>query len=229
MAVSKALLTSVGNVPASAQRRIREGFGYLTALSPEVRKTLFAEVGEMIKSGVAGVHLQRFVELTSLKPAQVASTINALSATISTVVRVGATTEDFLSAARGKFFDPEDEPVVAWTVNETIANSEEWNAAFELRKLANETLPALASFDISVDLRFAFKDDTISHGVAVALIHLDTDANGQEVWFQAGRADVEMMREALETALRQMELADRRSGDTLVEIQGNQSSCLWAY
>jgi hypothetical protein len=209
MAVSKALLTNIGNVLPSAQRRIKEGFSYLTALAPETRNVLFAEVSEMLKSGAGGLHLKPFVDLTSLKPPQVASIINALSATITTVVQTEPTTEDFLSAARGKFFDPEDEAAVVWTVDEAIANSAEWRDAFDRRRLANETLPTLSSFDVSVDLRLSFEDDSIQHGVAVALVHLDTDANGQEVWFQAGRADVEMMLAQLESALRHMELAEQ--------------------
>jgi hypothetical protein len=163
----------------------------------------------MLKAGGAGLHLKPFVDLTSLKPPQVASVINALSATITIIAQTEPTKEDFLSAATGKFFDPEDEAAVAWTVDEAIQNSAEWREAFDKRRLANETLPAISSFDVSVDLRLDFEDDHISDGVAVALVHLDTDANSQEVWFQAGRADVQMMLRQLERALRHMDLAEQ--------------------
>ncbi|WP_426608515.1 hypothetical protein [Bradyrhizobium sp. McL0616] len=209
MAVSKALLSSVGSVPPSVLRRVREGFGYFITLAPDVRSQLFAEVGEMLRSGVAGIPLPPLAELSGLKSAQVGAIVTALAATISTFVQVEEDAGDFLEATRGKFFVPEDEEAVSWTLRETIGSTADWNSAFDLRKLANETLPSLAAFDVSIDLRLGFREDVLEHAVPVALVHLDTDGTGQEIWFQAARADVEMMLHELQTALRRIELAEQ--------------------
>jgi hypothetical protein len=208
MAPSKLLIGSIESVPNATRARMREGFGYLSELSPEVRKDLVARVTGTFMSGSNTINLEPLVAATSLKTSQVAAIVTALTATLGIAVQSEASSADFLTASKGKFFDPEDEAVVTSVVNEVVAGRAEARDAFEVRRLANETLPALSSFDVSVDLRLRFEDSRILDGIPVALIHLDTDATGQEIWFQAARAEVEMMLHELQKTLRQMDLAE---------------------
>jgi hypothetical protein len=59
--------------------------------------------------------------------------------------------------------------------------------------LASEVLPALTTFDLTVDLRLKFKSNKVVQAVPIAIAHLDTDAEGQIVWFQMTSLQVEKL------------------------------------
>jgi hypothetical protein len=75
--------------------------------------------------------------------------------------------------------------------------------------IASEILPSLQSFLITVDLRLKFNADSISSATPVAIAQVDTDGEGQVVWFQMNAMQVERLILDLQKTLEKMRIADR--------------------
>jgi hypothetical protein len=75
--------------------------------------------------------------------------------------------------------------------------------------IASEILPSLQSFSIAVDLRLKFISDSISSATPVAIAQVDTDGEGQVVWFQMNALQVERLILDLQKTLGKMRIADR--------------------
>lgn len=84
--------------------------------------------------------------------------------------------------------------------------------------LPAEVFPYFSDIDIAVDLRFAWESDAISDAVPVALLAIDTDAEGERIWFQASKQQMRDIQQGIEKALKQMEAieawADREPKNT---------------
>ena len=71
-------------------------------------------------------------------------------------------------------------------------------------RLASEVLPSLLEFESTVDIRLGFEKGRVAVFMPVALLHIDTDAQGQEVWLQLTRLQLEKIAEDLQETLKQM-------------------------
>lgn len=90
----------------------------------------------------------------------------------------------------------------------------ELERSFSRRRLAASVLPALELFDVTIDLRFRFKDKQIAESVPVAIVHIDTDVYNQEIWFQLAQDDVDEMIKKLEDARDQLVFVSNNPGVT---------------
>jgi hypothetical protein len=76
-------------------------------------------------------------------------------------------------------------------------------------RLSSVVLPVLTNFDVTVDVRLGFEDGRVAAALPVVLVHLDSDAEGQEIWFQVNRRQLERLVGDLTTALKEVEIAER--------------------
>jgi hypothetical protein len=76
-----------------------------------------------------------------------------------------------------------------------------------LASLQHALLPSLMELEVKVDFRFGFEGDKVNRIAPVVLVHLDTDAINQEVWFQLTPSQVEGVIARLEQALKQLNAA----------------------
>lgn len=82
--------------------------------------------------------------------------------------------------------------------------------AFERDSLANKVLPSLQGFDVVVDVRLSFsKDEGMPGAVPVAIAMLDTDADGQTIWFQMSKTQLQRLQAKLHTVAKQFEVAEK--------------------
>jgi hypothetical protein len=108
---------------------------------------------------------------------------------------------------REKLFDEADARAVSAITKRIGQQQPGLKKMFDRRSLAVETLPSLTGFNLSIDLRLRFTKDEVTEGVAVALIHIRTDAE-PELWLQLSRGDVDAIAEKLRETSRRMELAE---------------------
>jgi hypothetical protein len=92
--------------------------------------------------------------------------------------------------------------------------------ALERTRLGSSVLPSLIEFGVTVDVRLGFEKqpedaaleasarDDVTIAVPVAVIHIDTDATTQEVWFQLTKKELEGVIENLQLALRRLRAAE---------------------
>lgn len=74
--------------------------------------------------------------------------------------------------------------------------------------LPAQVLPSFSDFEIVIDVRIAFEEQAVYETVPVAIIHIDTDVDGREIWFQASKAQMERLKGSIDTAIKRMELAE---------------------
>jgi hypothetical protein len=70
-------------------------------------------------------------------------------------------------------------------------------------------LPSLVDFETAVDVRLRFEKGQIKAGVPVVLVHIDTDATHEELWFQMTKAQAERLCTSLNDLLKDLEKAER--------------------
>jgi hypothetical protein len=76
-------------------------------------------------------------------------------------------------------------------------------------QLSAVVLPVLTSFDITVDIRLGFEEGQVATALPVAVVHMDTDSAGQEVWFQINQRQLERTIKDLNNALKEIQEAER--------------------
>ena len=82
-------------------------------------------------------------------------------------------------------------------------------SAFRKVDLSSRLLPSLDDFELEVDVRLEFEKEQIGLAVPIVLAHIDTDATGQEIWFQMTRMQVEKLLENLKSVSARLEQAEK--------------------
>jgi len=93
-----------------------------------------------------------------------------------------------------------------------VADRVRIRGALRRAALPSQVLPFLTDVEVVVDLRMAYEDNAVIDAVPVAIFHIDTDANDQEIWFQVSRGHLERLKADIEGALRKMEAAEKWAG-----------------
>ena len=118
--------------------------------------------------------------------------------------------EEFLVAAtRVELIRPEIQAKVRSFLDNIVADRVEVKKALRRASLPSQVLPFLTDFEVVVDLRVAYEDDAVLSVVPVALFHIDTDANSQEIWFQASKGQLERLKADIDSTLKKMEAAEK--------------------
>jgi len=90
-----------------------------------------------------------------------------------------------------------------------IDNREAIAEDYERSALANSVLPTLQRFDTNVDVRLSKMTAKRTRVAPVVVACVDTDAEGQIIWFQMSKGQVRRIVSQLEGVLKQLELAER--------------------
>ncbi|EIM26012.1 HCaRG protein [Microvirga lotononidis] len=207
MAFSSKIETQVSEIPAGALKAVRRGFAIASSLSPQQREQFYSDLFEALESGVSFVDLKVVAEAADLTRSQAADLVSAVSSVIGLISETEVTAEEFVEVARGRLFDEEQTDLVTALARAVTDRRSPLSSSLERNSLANETLPSLRAFDVTVDLRPRFAGDQIVDAVAVGLLHVDTDSE-PEIWLQVSRGDIERMRNALDRAQKQMASAE---------------------
>jgi hypothetical protein len=79
-----------------------------------------------------------------------------------------------------------------------------------LRKatLTDQVLPSFMNMSVAVDLRIGFTEGRVDVAVPIVLIHIDTDGDNQELWFQCSKQQMLLIKDDIEAALKKMEAAE---------------------
>jgi len=99
---------------------------------------------------------------------------------------------------------PKIQPFVATVIAESAQIARKMRRA----SLPNQVLPYLSNIEVVVDLRIAFEKEAVSEVVPVAIVHIDTDAYGEEIWFQASIELMRQLRSDVDEAIKRMEAAE---------------------
>jgi hypothetical protein len=121
----------------------------------------------------------------------------------------GVTTAEFSDAATtAKLIDSEFVAKLKTFFDAFVAQAKPVAEAIKRSSVSDQVLPSFYEMDIAVDMRLAFSGDKVDIAVPVAVLHVDTDAEDRQIWFQCSKQQLAFIRDDIDDALKKMELAE---------------------
>jgi hypothetical protein len=119
------------------------------------------------------------------------------------------TVTEFVDASiKTKFIDSVTAQRLRPFLEVVAGHASEITTAIRRATLIDQTLPSFYDMDVTVDIRLGFEEGRVELAVPVAVIHLDTDADRQEIWFQASRQQLILIKDDIEAAIKKMDAAE---------------------
>ena len=196
----------INDIPDVVLARIRGGFTKLTEVEEKTRGEFINSI--LISLSDGGSPLS--AELPKGLPESVGrlnDSALAISVIFGIIVDIVLPLEAYKSASDGKLFDAGGWIAFDQVVSLINRDRTRLRAAVEDASLANTVLPSLVSFDVELDLRLRLEDGKILRGVPVVIVHLDTDCDGQQIWFQLKKTTIASLIESLSGAMNAMDAA----------------------
>ena len=194
--------------PKEALPYLKHGFVAASELSEDIRHLVLAEMIENFKRGTRRLDSSALCAVTKLPQRESEQIASIYSLAIGLLSDTEATPNDFVEAAKGIVFFPEQEVVAKSIATSICASRDEIKRTVARTQLAGEVLPSLYTFDVAIDLRIRVIDGKIATSAPVAIVHIDTDADDHDVWLQLGRGDIESIIRTLKKALEDLQVAE---------------------
>jgi len=136
------------------------------------------------------------------------SVLSAVSFVINAISERSESGDEFVSeACKAGVLESADTKNVKRVTELALANREAIKNQIAQEQLASDVLPSLVYFESAIDLRMSFEDRNIAQVTPVAVVHVDTDAADQEVWFQMSLTQAERMVKELEVTCERLRAA----------------------
>jgi len=116
--------------------------------------------------------------------------------------------EFFASAVKAEIIPQNLVSKIRPFVDTVVAESAQIGRVIRRAALPAQVLPYMSDVEVAVDLRMAFEEEAVLEAVPVAIVHIDTDADGEEIWFQASIQQMRQLKNDVEEAIKRMEAAD---------------------
>jgi hypothetical protein len=201
------LRSRLSEYPEEALAYFDSGFTAASTLSASDHALIIKEIIVNFGRGTRrldGRSLRSIVALSTKAAEQVASTYTVAIGLLSETT---ATPEDFVNAAKGTLFRPENESTARTVAEFICASRAELDLAVERAQIAGQILPSFASLDLAVDVRLRITNGVIKTAVPLFVVHIDTDTD-EHLWFQMTQGDVRELIKKLTRALEDVDVAE---------------------
>ena len=187
------LTDSFSSMPTGVRTFLREGFSILARIPEDKLEDVIAIVLESIAHGSV-VAERQVASKFDLSKEDVRPLLTA-SSLIASIVSRGDDTADSLTKelVKANALDAKSEPTVLRFANALVSRRPSIRSLMERSQLASEVLPSLMSFDTTVDVRVGFEKGRVAQLLPVGLVHIETDAEGQELWMQLTRTQLQRL------------------------------------
>lgn len=198
------------STPPSVRAALRRGFLVIATLSTSESEKLLSALLRQVTAGgpLPETELRSLLANVGVEDAKA-----ALAAGSFLAVGISSTDEGveqvITGAVNAKIFAETDAPGVRRFAALVARNRDEFQRGLERQRLAKSVLPSLTMFETLVDLRPSFVQNGFEFAIPVVLVHIDTDAPGQEVWFQASKGQLENIVRELHEALHRVVEAEK--------------------
>lgn len=206
------LADAFSSLPTGAKTFLKEGFGILAKVPAGKLQPIVAAVIDSIYSGY-GAGLEDLRVQTGIPPQDLRPMLAAASFMAAVLTSRNESPDGFVRLAiANSLIDEQAKDAIVNFAQSILSERSAVQQAFKHSELTGAVLPSLASFETLVELRLAFEGEQIGSTVPVIVVHLDTDARNQEVWFQLSKKQLERLIKDLEIALKRVEQAERWPG-----------------
>lgn len=202
----RSLADSLAAVPRSFKQLARRGFVILAGVGQQHYAELLRAVVITLESRQPPFDdLEKSLSLTK-------EDLNALmAATMITVplLTSGGTIEEFFSGCvKAEMIAPELIPNITPFLEVVVSERTQFSRTLRRTSMPSQVLPFLTEFEVAIDVRISFEDQTVDDSVPVAIVHVDTDQMGEKLWFQASKTQMQRLKADIDVAIRRMEAAE---------------------
>ncbi len=121
----------------------------------------------------------------------------------------GGNAEEFVSSAvKSGLIKETLVPKIQPFIDTIVSQKAVIGRAIRRASLPSQVFPSFSSIEVAVDLRIGFEDQKVVDAVPVAIVHIDTDTNGDEMWFQCSKHEMLQLKSEIEDAVKRMEAAE---------------------
>ncbi len=192
-------------MPRAFKEQAEKGFTVLA----DVGQQHYAEILQAVLVGLESkkAPLEELEKSLKLSINDLSSLFAASMLTVP-ILGEGGSAEEFINSAVKVGVIPQSlVPKIQPFVDTVVAQRAQIGRAIRRAALPAQVLPYISNAEIVVDLRMAFEEQAVVEAVPVAIVHIDTDANGQEIWFQGSKQQMQQLKNDIEEAIKQMEAA----------------------
>jgi hypothetical protein len=193
-------------MPRAFRDEAEKGFVVLADLSKQYYAELLRAVVVTIESNQPPLEeLEKNLKI----PIKDLSSLFAAAMLTVPILGRGINAEEFITSAVKARMIPQDlVSKIQPFVDTVVAERRQIERILRRAALPVQVLPSMSGVEVVVDLRLAFEEGAVLEAVPVAIVHIDTDANGEEVWFQASLNQMRELKSNVEKAITQMEAAE---------------------
>jgi len=198
----------VGEIPAQVRRFLASGLHLLAAVAPEKLGHLFEHAVRTLSDFEPNENA--IASDIGLAKESVSPVLSAASMIVGLVSSREETEDEVIKALIAKgMVEEADSARVGQFVTKVRESRSVARAAFDRMELVSEVLPMLESFETAVDIRLSHHGAAPGIAAPVLVVHLDTDAPHQELWFQMSTAQVENLIDKLQRVRDHMNAAEQ--------------------
>lgn len=196
----------LSGMPRGFKELARRGFAVLADLDQQYYAAVLRAAVTSLESKDAPLDdLEKHLNLSKND----LSSLFASSMLIIPLLGEGGSADEFANAAMKVDLIPANLlPKIKPFIETVVSERTQIARAIRRAALPSQVLPFLSSIEVVVDMRLSFEEGRVLDGVPVALFHIDTDADNEEIWFQASRRQLERMKSDIDEALGQMDVAE---------------------
>ena len=202
----RSLADALAGAPRAFREQAQKGFRVLAGIGREHHGEIVRSVIRTLESRQP--HFEELEKSLSLSKDDLSGLVAAAMIAVPLLAERG-TAEEFTSAAVKVGLLPAEltQEIVPFAQS-VISERSGLGRTIRRTAMSSQVLPYLAEVEIVVDLRIDFENQEVHEAVPLAMFHIDTDANGQEIWFQASKPQLERLRSDIEAAIKRMENAE---------------------
>ncbi len=197
------------DIPARARPEIRQGFSVLAKVPSDRYHLVLSKVTDSVL-GRSRIRTDEVATALGIPFEESGPLLSAASLAVVTLGVQNTPAGSFVEAASASgLLSESDRTGILSFLELIVAQRAGIGQILTESRLGNVVLPVLTDFDVTVDVRLGFDEGRISAAIPVAIVHLDTDSHSQEVWFQVNRRQLERIIADLNSALKEMQAAER--------------------
>ena len=202
----RSLPEALAATPRAFREQAKKGFKVLAGISKQHYAEILRAVVMTLES--RQTPFEDLEKHLSLSREDVGSLIAAAMITVP-ILGNGGSAEEFTSAAVKIDMLPVDlVPEIRPFIQIVVSDRSQIARAIRRAAMPRQVFPFLMNVEIVVDLRMAFDEQKVGEAVPVALIHIDTDGDGEEIWFQASKPQLERLKNDVDATIKRMELSE---------------------
>lgn len=203
------LVDALSEIPAEILGYFRLGFARISKVNNARWSAIIDAISKISSPHTADLEVEGIVSVLEIEGDEIHHLVNASRLLLGILAFRTESVEEIISAMlKVNILSEESKDDILAFGSEAAGNREGLKHTLSLASLQHALLPSLMELEIKVDFRLGFDGNKVSRVAPVVLVHLDTDAVNQEVWFQLTPSQVEGFIARLERALKQMNSVD---------------------